>query len=79
MIPSLLPPAQLQSANAIASAVTQGGRLIGPVLGGPLVAVAGPASAFAADAASFAVSAVMMVLVPGRRAGHRAGRRAGQQ
>jgi predicted MFS family arabinose efflux permease len=79
LIPSLLPPAQLQAGNAIASAVTQSGKLIGPVLGGPLVAAAGPASAFAADAASFAVSAVMLALIPGRRAAHRAGRRAGQQ
>jgi hypothetical protein len=53
--------------------VTEGGSLIGPALGGPLVAALGPAAAFAADAASFAVSAAMLALIPVRRAGGRAG------
>ena len=57
LLPSLLPPGELQAGNAIASAVTEGGSLVGPALGGPLVAALGPAAAFAADAASFAVSA----------------------
>ena len=68
LMPSLLPPAQLQAGNAIASAVAEGGSLLGPALGGPLVAVAGPASAFAADAASFAISAATLALIPARRA-----------
>ncbi|HEY2279026.1 MAG TPA: MFS transporter [Streptosporangiaceae bacterium] len=67
LLPSLLPPGELQAGNAIASAVTEGGSLIGPALGGPLVAALGPAAAFAVDAASFAVSAVMLALIPGRR------------
>ncbi|HWG11718.1 MAG TPA: MFS transporter [Streptosporangiaceae bacterium] len=66
LLPSLLPPAQLQTGNAIATAAAEGGNLIGPALGGPLVAVAGPACAFAADAASFAVSAATLALIPGR-------------
>jgi MFS family permease len=66
LMPSLLPPAQLQAGNAIASAAAEGGNLIGPALGGPLVAVAGPACAFMADAASFAVSAATLALIPGR-------------
>jgi MFS family permease len=74
LVPSLLPPAQLQAGNAIASAAAEGGNLIGPALGGPLVAMAGPAYAFAADAASFAVSAVTLALIPGREAGRRAAR-----
>ena len=68
LMPSLLPPAQLQAGNAIASAAAEGGNLIGPALGGPLVALAGPACAFAADAASFAVSAATLALIPGRAA-----------
>ena len=68
LLPSLLPPGQLQAGNAIASAVAEGGSLLGPALGGPLVAVAGPASAFAADAASFAISAATLALIPARRA-----------
>ncbi|HEY6501663.1 MAG TPA: MFS transporter [Streptosporangiaceae bacterium] len=75
LVPSLLPPAQLQAGNAIVSAAAEGGSLIGPALGGPLVAVAGPACAFAADAASFAVSAATLALIPGREAGRRAERR----
>ncbi|HEY2241854.1 MAG TPA: MFS transporter [Streptosporangiaceae bacterium] len=75
LVPSLLPAAQLQAGNAIATAAAEGGNLIGPALGGPLVAVAGPAFAFAADAASFAVSAATLALIPGREAGRRAGRR----
>ena len=63
LLPSLLPPGELQAGNAIASAVTEGGNLIGPALGGPLVAVLGPAAAFAADAASFAVSAALLALI----------------
>jgi len=69
LLPSLLPPGQLQAGNAIASAMAEGGSLIGPALGGPLVSMAGPASAFAADAASFAVSAATLALIPARRAG----------
>jgi MFS family permease len=67
LLPSLLPPGELQAGNAIASALTEGGNLIGPALGGPLVAALGPAAAFAADAASFAVSAAMLALIPVRR------------
>ena len=74
LLPSLLPPGELQAGNAIASAVTEGGSLIGPALGGPLVAVFGPAAAFAADAASFAVSAALLALIPVRRPRNRAGR-----
>jgi len=71
LIPSLLPPAELQSGNAIASAAAEGGNLIGPALAGPLVSILGPAWAFAADAASFAVSAATLALIPDREAGGR--------
>jgi MFS family permease len=71
LIPSLLPPAQLQAGNAIASAAAEGGNLIGPALAGPLVSILGPVWAFAADAASFAVSAATLALIPDREAGGR--------
>jgi MFS family permease len=61
--PSLLEPDQLQAGNAINSAAVQAGSIVGPVLGGLLVALAGPAPAFAADAASFAVSALTLALI----------------
>jgi MFS family permease len=50
IIPSIVAPEQLQAANAISTALTQIGSLLGPVLGGRLVALAGPAPAFAVDA-----------------------------
>src|ERR1700761_3820814 len=71
LVPSLLPPAQLQAGNAIASAAAEGGNLIGPALGGPLGALARPARPFAAGAASFAVSAASLALIPDREAGGR--------
>lgn len=57
IVPALLPDADLQAGNALASGGTQLAMLAGPALGGALVALAGPAPAFAIDAASFAVSA----------------------
>jgi predicted MFS family arabinose efflux permease len=68
IMPALVEPDQLQAANGISSALLQVGTLIGPVLGGALVALAGPAPAFAADAASFAVSAGSLALIATRRA-----------
>jgi predicted MFS family arabinose efflux permease len=61
IIPALLPDADLQAGNALASAGTQLATLIGPALGGALVALAGPSPAFALDAASFAVSTLTLV------------------
>jgi MFS family permease len=63
IIPSIVEPEQLQVANSISTALTQVGSLLGPVLGGLLVATAGPAPAFAVDAASFAVSALALALL----------------
>jgi MFS family permease len=60
IIPSLLPDADLQAGNALASSSTQLATLIGPAIGGGLVALAGPAPAFAVDAASFVVSAASL-------------------
>jgi hypothetical protein len=79
LLPSLLPPGQLQAGNAIANAVTEGGSLVGPAMAGPLVAAIGPAAAFAADAASFAVSAAMLALIPVRRSRRQSERQAGRQ
>jgi predicted MFS family arabinose efflux permease len=60
IVPTLLPDADLQAGNALASGGTQLAMLAGPVLGGALVALAGPAPAFAIDAASFVVSAATL-------------------
>jgi MFS family permease len=63
IIPSIVAPGQLQAANAISTALTQIGSLLGPVVGGLLVAFAGPAPAFAVDAVSFAVSALTLAML----------------
>jgi predicted MFS family arabinose efflux permease len=68
IIPSLLPDTDLQAGNAVSAAGTQLATLIGPAIGGGLVAVSGPAGAFFVDAASFIISAATL-------AGVRAGKR----
>jgi predicted MFS family arabinose efflux permease len=61
IVPTLLPDAELQAGNALASGGTQLAMLGGPAIGGALVALAGPAPAFVIDAATFLISAVSMV------------------
>ncbi len=68
IIPSLLPDADLAAGNAMSEGGTQLAALIGPAIGGGLVAVIGPAGAFALDGVSFLVSAATL-------AGVRAGKR----
>jgi MFS family permease len=63
IMPSLLPAGSLQAGNAINSAAVQVGTVLGPALGGTLVATSGPVPAFAIDAASFAVSAAALWLM----------------
>jgi MFS family permease len=63
IMPGLVRPDQLTAANGISTAATQLGSLLGPVLGGALVATAGSAPAFAVDAATFAVSAASLALI----------------
>ncbi len=67
IVPSLLPDADLQAGNALASTLEQLPALALP-LGGLLVALVGPAPAFAVDAGSFALSALALAGV--RRAPH---------
>jgi MFS family permease len=68
IMPSLLPAGSLQAGNAINSAAVQVGTVVGPALGGILVATAGPVPAFAIDAATFAVSALALYLLRPRPA-----------
>jgi MFS family permease len=63
IMPSLLSRDQLAPGNAINMAALQCGAVLGPVLGGVMVAAAGSVPAFAVDAASFAVSAVTLALI----------------
>ena len=69
IMPSLLDDARLAAGNALSSAAVQVGSLIGPALGGALVATTGASTAaMGVDAASFAVSAVSLALIPRRAA-----------
>jgi Major Facilitator Superfamily len=65
IMPSLLDEKRLTAGNALSTAAVQAGSLIGPALGGVLVAVThASTAAFAIDAASFAVSALTLALIP---------------
>lgn len=69
IMPSLLDDARLAAGNALSSTAVQAGSLIGPAIGGALVAVTGASTAaFGIDAASFAISAATLALIPRRAA-----------
>jgi predicted MFS family arabinose efflux permease len=63
IIPSLLGEEDLQAGNALASSGTQLATLIGPAVGGVLVALLGPSPAFGLDGVSFVVSALTLAAV----------------
>jgi MFS family permease len=60
IMPTILPPGQLQSGNAINSAAVQVGTVLGPTIGGILVATSGSGPAFVIDAVSFGASGLAM-------------------
>ena len=67
IMPSLLDGERLAAGNALSTAAVQAGSLLGPALGGALVAVTrASTAAFAVDAASFGVSALTLLLIPRR-------------
>ena len=69
IMPSLLDDDRLAAGNALSSTAVQVGSLIGPAIGGALVATTGASTAaMGVDAASFAVSAVSLALIPRRAA-----------
>jgi MFS family permease len=69
LMPSLLSEERLAAGNAISNAAVQAGSLLGPALGGALVATTRASTwAFVIDAASFAVSALTLALIPPRAA-----------
>lgn len=64
IVPSLVGEDQLVRANALVSVGEQSARLLGPVLGGLLVAAAGPALPIGIDALTFAVAAITVLAAP---------------
>ena len=61
IIPDLLPPEALPSANSLRSLSLQLAGVVGPALGGGIVAAGGTALAFGLDALSFLISAACLV------------------
>ncbi|HEX5195203.1 MAG TPA: MFS transporter [Solirubrobacteraceae bacterium] len=66
IIPSLV-GGGLQAANALSSANTQLATLLGPAVGGVLVATLGPSPAFGIDAATFVISALTLARIRAAR------------
>ncbi len=60
-VPDVVPDNELPGANALNSLGIQAGRILGPAIGGSLVALGGTSIAFAADAATFFVSSAMLL------------------
>jgi MFS family permease len=75
MMPTVIDSARLAPANALYTGFVQAGSMLGPVIGGVLVATAGPAPAFAVDAGSFLASATCLLLAG--RTTHASGGRGG--
>lgn len=61
LLPGTVSPINLQPANALRGLSYSTGSIVGPVLAGFLVVVAGPGGAFLFDAATFAVSIACLV------------------
>jgi MFS family permease len=73
ILPSLLDGERLGAGNALSSAAVQAGSLIGPAVGGALVAITGTSTAaFAIDAVSFAISALTLAFIRPASASERA-------
>ncbi len=73
LLPEVVLAEQLQPANGLRASAVSTGEILGPVLGGVLVAAAGAGWAIAADAVTFAISAacLAMLRVPTRVAAQR--------
>ena len=61
LIPATVSPGRLQQANALLGLSRNGTRIVGPAIGGALVALGSPGSALLADAASFATAALLLL------------------
>jgi MFS family permease len=71
LLPQIVPPEQLQPANALRASAGSASEIAGPLAAGLLVATAGPGWAISVDAASYAISAACLatIRVPGRDQG----------
>ncbi len=67
IVPSLLPGDALQAGNAVLNGSGQLAGLLGPALGGVVVALVGPAAAFGLDGVSFAASVISLAAIATRQ------------
>jgi MFS family permease len=65
MLPRIVPSDQLEAGNAFMTLSRFGATVLGPALGGVLVAVVGAGAALAADAAGYALAGLLVTLLPG--------------
>lgn len=63
VIPALVSAEQLAAANGAWQVATQGSILVGPPLGGVILAISGPGPAFAADGATFLVAFLALLVI----------------
>jgi MFS family permease len=61
LIPATISAGRLQQANALLGLSRNGTRIVGPAIGGAIVAAGSPGSALLIDAASFALGALLLV------------------
>src|SRR5215469_885718 len=73
LMPSLVPPSEYISANALSQITTQMATLLGPALGGFLISQFSIGAALGFDAATFLVSVVALAFVKEKRASGSAG------
>jgi hypothetical protein len=60
LIPATISPPRLQEANALLGLSRNATRIVGPAIGGALVAIGSAGAALLVDAASFAIAAVLL-------------------
>jgi MFS family permease len=61
IVPTLLTDEQLQAGNALSAGGQQLSGLLGPAIGGPVVALLGSSTAFSVDAVTFIVSVLSLI------------------
>lgn len=61
LIPATISPGRLQEANALLGLSRNATRIVGPAIGGAIVAAGSPGSALLIDAVSFALGALLLV------------------
>jgi MFS family permease len=66
-LPNLVPDEELPAANSLLQAVENLAWMVGPVIGGAIIALSGPDLAYWINAATFLVSAALLMRIPSGR------------